>query len=243
MQLGQLVHALEERAPAARTARAAPRRRPRSPAPAGSVMRAALRMTPSWNSARCTWPLASSSSTTDWVSRSWPSTRLQMSLREGVGQHGHHAVREVDGGAAQVGLLVEGRCPRGRSGPRRRCGRPGASGRSESRSRLMASSWSRAVSGSTVTVAQGRKSVRPAMSSGRHGLRHARRLGLHLRREGVGQVVLGHDDLRGRRPGPRGGPGPASTRPAGLRVAVGGRVISASDHLARRGAPPRPRPG
>ena len=59
----------------------------------------------------------------------------------------------------------------------------------------MASSWSRAVSGSTVTVAQGRKSVRPAMSSGRTAWGTAAGLRLHLGGEGVGQAVLGHDDL------------------------------------------------
>ena len=59
----------------------------------------------------------------------------------------------------------------------------------------MASSWSRAVSGSTVTVGQGRKSVRPRDVLAADRLRHARRLRLDLRREGVGQAVLGHHDL------------------------------------------------
>ena len=58
-----------------------------------------------------------------------------------------------------------------------------------------ASSWSRAVSGSIVTVSQPRKSVRPRASSSPTGARHAARLLLDLRREGVGQAVLGHDHL------------------------------------------------
>ena len=51
-------------------------------------MRAALRMTPSWNSERTTRPLPSISITTDCVSRSTPSTRLQTPEESACGSMG-----------------------------------------------------------------------------------------------------------------------------------------------------------
>ena len=90
----------------------------------------------------------------------------------------------------------------------------------------MASSWSRAVSGSTVTVAQGRKSARPRRSSRLTSVGTRLASASTSAGKASGRPCLAITTLRST-PGSSSRPRTSRTRPDGLRVAVGGRVISA----------------
>ncbi len=90
-----------------------------------------------------------------------------------------------------------------------------------------ASSWSRAVSGSIVTVSQERKSVRDAVSARLTGRATWAASASTSGGKASGSANLATITLRST-PGSLSRPSTAVTRPEGLRVAVGGRVISAA---------------
>jgi hypothetical protein len=139
---------------------------------------------------------------------------------EGVRQHGHHAVREVDGRPAEVGLLVERR-----SGPdvvghvRDVDGQlPAPAGQAVEADGVVVVARGLRIHGDGVPVAE--------VGASRDVLRrtvcgHALRLRLHLRREGIGQRVFGHDDLQVRARILEAAQD-LEHAPEGLRVAVGG---------------------
>ena len=195
-------------------------------------MRAALRITPSWNSALRTVPL-----------------RVQLQhdrLRQPVlalDQAADVAARARAAAWAPRGpgsrpTSRAGRPPgrgaarRARSARRRRCARASSQWPFGSRSRLIASSWSRAVSGSTVTVGQGRKSVRPRGPRRAPPAARAPPPSSTSGGNASGRPYLAITTLRST-PGSSRRPSTSSTRPAGLRVADRRPRDLGAHHLAR----------
>ena len=91
-------------------------------------------------------------------------------VREDLRQHRDDAVGQVDAGAPVPRRRGRAPIPAERSGRRRRCGPPGSSGRSHRATSEMASSKSRAVAGSIVTVGKSRRSTRVPISASSNSL-------------------------------------------------------------------------
>ena len=84
----------------------------------------------------------------------------RQAVGEDFGEHRDDAVGQVNARPPEPGGLVEARTRWRRSARRRRCGRPGSSSPGRRATREIASSKSRAVAGSIVTVRTSRRSSR-----------------------------------------------------------------------------------